>query len=202
MYELLNIDLISIVKTAGLLGLFFIIFAESGLFFGFFLPGDSLLFTAGLLASQGFLNIYFLIILMFLGATLGDTVGYWFGVKVGPKIFNRENSFLFNKKHIERTQNFYQKYGTKTIILARFIPIVRTFAPILAGVGGMKYSLFLRYNIVGGALWGIGITLLGFGLGNAVPNIDKYIISIVIIIIATSFIPIVIEFLKNEKLNE
>ena len=139
---------------------------------------------------------------MFLGATLGDTVGYWFGVKVGPKIFNRENSFLFNEKHIERTQNFYQKYGTKTIILARFIPIVRTFAPILAGVGGMKYSLFLRYNIVGGALWGIGITLLGFGLGNAVPNIDKYIISIVIIIIATSFIPIVIEFLKNEKLNE
>ena len=197
MYELLNIDLISIVKTAGLLGLFLIIFAESGLFFGFFLPGDSLLFTAGLLASQGFLNIYFLIILMFLGAILGDTVGYWFGAKVGHKIFYKDDSFLFNKNHISRTKNFYERYGTKTIILARFVPIVRTFAPILAGVGEMKYATFLKYNIIGGALWGIGIPLLGFGLGITVPSIDKYILPIVVLIIATSLIPVITEFVKS-----
>lgn len=199
MPDFFHIDLIYLVKTAGLLGLFLIIFAESGLFFGFFLPGDSLLFTAGLLASQGFLNIYFLVILMFLGATLGDTVGYWFGVKVGPKIFNKEDSFFFNKKHIERTKNYYEKYGSKTIIIARFVPIVRTFAPILAGVGEMRYSTFLKYNLVGGALWGVGMTLLGFTLGTTIPNIDKYIIPIVLLIIATSFIPVVIEFFKNKN---
>lgn len=188
-----------LVATFGLLGVFSIIFAESGLFFGFFLPGDSLLFTAGLLASQGHFNILALWFGCMFCAVLGDSVGYAFGRKIGPKIFNREDSFFFHKKHIVRTEKFYEKYGKKTIILARFVPIVRTFAPILAGVGNMKYRIFLSYNVIGGALWTTLLIWLGYGLGSVIPSVDRYLLPIVFLIIIVSFIPIVVEWIKNRR---
>ena len=197
MIDLFHIDLIGLIKTFGYLGIFTIVFAESGLFFGFFFPGDSLLFTAGLIASQGFLNIWILVPLIILGAILGDNVGYWFGAKVGPKIFTREDSFFFHKRHVERTHNFYLKYGAKAIVLARFIPIVRTFTPILAGVGTMPYGTFLKWNIIGGVLWGAGVTLLSYFLGAVIPGIDRYLLPIVIGIIVASFLPIAFEFFKS-----
>ncbi|MEK7067167.1 MAG: VTT domain-containing protein [Patescibacteria group bacterium] len=192
-------DIVSIIQAAGYLGLFAIIFAESGLFFGFFLPGDSLLFTAGLLASQGLLKIYFLMPLLFAAAVLGDSTGYWLGRKLGPMIFKKEDSFFFHKKHIERTKVFYARYGTKTIIIARFVPIVRTFAPILAGVGQMEYRTFITYNILGGAFWAIGVSGLGFFLGNVLPGTEKYLHFIIALIIFVSFLPILREFAVARK---
>jgi len=183
------LDPIFIIKTAGLIGVLFVIFAESGLFFGFFLPGDSLLFTAGLIASQGTINIYALLALSFLCAILGDAVGFWFGKKVGPALFKREKSFFFRPEHLEKTKIFYEKYGKKTIILARFLPIIRTFAPILAGIGQMQYRTFFTYNVIGGLLWTQGMVLLGYILGNLIPNIEKYITPIVLLIIVVSFLP-------------
>ena len=197
-FDLLHIDLIALIKTFGYLGIFAVIFAESGLFFGFFFPGDSLLFTAGLLASQGLLDIRILVILVILGAILGDSVGYWFGAKVGPKIFTYEDSFFFHKRHIERTHNFYVNYGAKAIVLARFIPIVRTFTPILAGVGTMPYSTFLKFNIIGGVFWGAGVTLISYFLGASIPGIERYLLPIIIGIIIVSFLPIVFEFFKSK----
>lgn len=188
-----------IVETLGLVGIVSIIFAESGLFFGFFLPGDSLLFTAGLLASQGFLNIYLLVGLTFFAAVLGDSVGYAFGKKIGPKIFFKEDSFFFNKKHIDRSKAFFEKHGKKAIILARFMPIIRTFTPILAGVGSMKYKTFISYNIIGGAIWTFGMTLLGYFFGKIIPEPDKYILPIVLIIILASVVPPGIEWIKSKK---
>ena len=182
-------DLISLIKTVGYLGVFGIVFAESGLFIGFFLPGDSLLFTAGFLASQGFLNIWILSLLVFIGAVLGDNVGYSFGYKVGPLIFKREDSIFFHKNHLERARVFYEKHGPKAIVLARFMPGIRTFAPILAGVGKMHYPTFLSYNLIGGFLWGIGLPLLGYYLGSTIPGIDQYLIPIILLIIFLSILP-------------
>lgn len=193
------IDPVTIIKTLGLLGVFFIIFAESGLFFGFFLPGESLLFTAGFFASQNYLDINILVWGSFIFAVFGDSVGYWFGKKVGPKIFIREDSLFFHKKHVERAQNFYNKYGNKTIFLARFVPIVRTFAPILAGVGQMKYSNFITYNIFGGFVWSFGMIYSGYFLGQMIPGADKYMLPIILIIIVLSFLPLIIEILKSRK---
>lgn len=193
------LDPLFLVNTLGLIGVVLIIFAESGLFFGFFLPGDSLLFTAGLLASQGLINISLLLILGSIAAIAGDNVGYAFGKKVGPKIFSKEHSLFFNKKHIERSRSFFDKHGKKAVILARFMPIIRTFTPILAGVGEMEYKTFLRYNIIGGLLWVLGITSAGYMLGKIIPDADRYILPIVIVIVVTSFIPGAIEFIKNYK---
>lgn len=190
------LDPTTIIKTLGLLGVFAIVFAESGLFFGFFLPGDSLLFTAGLLASQGYFSIVALALGSFVCAVVGDSVGYAFGKKVGPKIFTKVDSLFFHKKHIERASMFYAKYGVKAIILARFIPIVRTFVPIVAGVGGMEYKKFIVSNILGGAIWTIGITVLGFWLGTFVPSVDQYLWPIILLIIFVSFIPVIREYLK------
>lgn len=187
-----------LISVLGLAGVVAIIFAESGLFFGFFLPGDSLLFTAGLLASQGYLNIWWLAPAATLAAILGDSVGYWFGAKVGPKIFSKEDSLFFHKDHLLKTSEFYERHGKKTIILARFIPIVRTFAPILAGVGKMDYQTFLTYNIIGGLIWGAGLTLAGYFLGVWVPNIDQYLIPIILAIIVVSFIPVIKHFLIKQ----
>lgn len=192
------LDPIFIIKTLGILGVFAIIFAESGLFFGFFLPGDSLLFTAGFLASQGYLNITFLVIGSALCAIIGDSVGYAFGKKVGPTIFYREDSKFFHKHHIEKAKKFYEKYGKKTIVLARFVPIVRTFAPIVAGVGEMKYKTFLSFNIIGGVLWTFLLSIFGYWLGNVIPNADRYLLPIILVIIILSFIPIIAEFLKKK----
>ncbi len=192
-------DIISFIKAAGYIGIFGVIFAESGLFVGFFLPGDSLLFTAGFLASQNFLNIWILVLLTFLGAVLGDNFGYAFGRRVGPAIFKKEDAILFKKEYIERTKVFYKKYGGKAIILARFMPVVRTFAPILAGVGEMSYKTFVFYNILGAALWAVGIIWLGFFLGSTIPNIDKYLIPIILVIIILSILPTIIHILRNRK---
>lgn len=193
------LDPLFLVKTLGTVGVIAIIFAESGLFFGFFLPGDSLLFTAGLLASQGYLSFWPLLFGSIVAAILGDSVGYTFGRKIGPKIFTREDSFFFKKAYIERTKAFYEKHGKKTIVLARFVPIVRTFAPILAGVGAMEYRSFLSYNIIGGLCWSAGLTLLGFVLGLTIPNVDHYILPIVLVIIVVSMIPNVVEFLRSRN---
>jgi membrane-associated protein len=195
MDSIFNLDLPILIKAVGLLGVFFIVFAESGLFFGFFLPGDSLLFTAGLLASQGYFGITLLVLLSTLGAVLGDQVGYLFGKKVGPKIFTRDDSFYFKKKYIADAENFYQKYGKKTIILARFVPIIRTFVPILAGVGKMNYRTFFTFNIIGGVLWGLGIPLLGYFLGENIPNVDTYLIPILLFIIIASVTPTLFSFI-------
>lgn len=195
---MLGFDLIELIKAVGYLGLFGIIFSESGLLIGFFLPGDSLLFTAGFLASQGILNIYLVILGCFVAAVLGDNVGYAFGRKVGPTIFKREDSIIFHKDHLKKAQDFYARHGAKTIVLARFVPVVRTFAPILAGVGNMDYRTFFRYNILGGMLWAIGIPLLGFFLGNAIPDIDKYLLPIVTGIIFISITPGIIQVARYQ----
>ncbi len=195
----MDFDLPKLIQDISYFGIFFIIFAESGLFFGFFLPGDSLLFTAGFLASKGILNEWILLPLVFVAAVLGDNVGYWFGKKIGPKIFNKENSLLFNKNHILKAQAFYDKHGAKTIILARFVPVVRTFAPIVAGVGKMHYPTFLSFNLVGGLLWGIGVSVAGLFLGSLIPDIDKFLFPIIGLIILLSISPGIIHFLKDEE---
>jgi len=195
MVEFLNP--IFLINTLGLAGVLAIIFAESGLFFGFFLPGDSLLFTAGVLAASGYFDIRYLVLGAAAAAILGDSVGYAFGARVGPKIFSREDSRFFKKSHLEKTANFYLKYGKKTIVLARFIPIVRTFAPILAGVGRMPYRLFLTYNVLGGILWGAGLSFLGYFLGKSIPDVDRYLWPLIIVIILTSFLPALKEFFNR-----
>ena len=193
-------DLVALIKAAGYLGLFGIVFAESGLFVGFFLPGDSLLFTAGFLASQGFLNIWILAPLAFIAAILGDNFGYAFGRRVGPAIFTRERSFFFHKEYLERARIFYEAHGGKAIVLARFLPVIRTFAPILAGVGRMRYSTFLFYNVIGAVLWAIGLTFLGFYLGNAIPNIDRYLVPIVLVIVIISSLPTLLHLVRHREI--
>lgn len=188
-----------LIESLGLLGIFLIIFAESGLFFGFFLPGDSLLFTAGLLASASHFNLFYLLFGCFICAVLGDNVGYWTGKKLGPKIFSKPDSFFFSKKNLEKTEKFYREYGKKTIILARFAPIIRTFAPILAGASKMHYGNFIFYNFLGGFLWIFILILSGYFLGGLVKDIDQYILPITLIIIFFSFFPIVVQFLKERK---
>jgi len=201
MLSFFHLDIMALVQTFGYAGILSVVFAESGMFFGFFLPGDSLLFMAGLLASQHFLSIWALFAFVPIAAILGDNFGYWFGAKVGPKIFTREDSFFFHKHHIKRTQEFYAKYGAKAVVIARFIPIVRTFTPVLAGVGKMPYVVFMKYNILGGVLWGVGMLFLGFSLGSVVPNIDHYILPIVVAIIVISFSPIIREVIKHKIQN-
>jgi membrane-associated protein len=191
--------ILSFIESLGLFGIFFVVFAESGLFFGFFFPGDSLLFSAGLLASAGYFSIFYLFIGSFICAVLGDSVGYWTGKKLGPRIFSKPNSFFFNKNNLDKTTNFYDKYGKKTIVLARFVPIVRTFAPILAGAGNMKYNSFIFFNILGGFLWSFVIIFSGYFLGNSIKNIDQYILPITAGIILLSLIPILGEFFKRKK---
>ena len=192
-------DLDSLLKTVGYAGIFAIVFAESGLLVGFFLPGDSLLFTAGFLASQGFFNIYVLCAVIFVAAVVGDNVGYHFGRRVGPRVFKKEDSLVFSKENVERSRKFYEKHGGKTIILARFIPVVRTFAPVIAGVGKMEYKKFLAYNLVGGVIWGIGATALGYILGNTIPDIDKYLIPVAIFIIFISIAPALWHLLRDQE---
>ncbi|MBI5733776.1 MAG: VTT domain-containing protein [Candidatus Kerfeldbacteria bacterium] len=192
-------DLYNIILAVGYLGLFFIIFAESGLLIGIFFPGDSLLFTAGLLATQGYFEISWLIVLFFLAAVSGDSVGYTFGRRLGKKFFKYEKSFWFRPDNIAKARAFYAKYGAKTIILARFVPGVRTLAPILAGVGDMKYITFIVYNILGGLLWAVGVTALGYYLGNVIPNVEMYLLPLVAVIILVSFLPVGIELLRDQE---
>lgn len=200
--DFFGFDLITLLKTAGYAGLFGIVFAESGLLLGFFLPGDSLLFTAGFLASQDFFNIWILLVGCFLAAVIGDSVGYAFGKNVGPKIFTREDSLIFRKHNLEHARIFYEKHGGKAIVLARFLPIVRTFAPILAGVGVMRYSSFLSYNLIGGVLWAIGMPSLGYFLGSAIPNVDRYLLPIVVAIVIFSILPTLWHVFKEKQYRD
>lgn len=193
------LDPSSLVKDFGYLGIFLTLFLESGVFFGFFLPGDSLLFTAGLLASQGYLNIIGLIIVSVIAAILGNNVGYYTGKKAGPAIFNRRKSFLFKPERIAQAHKFFEKEGPQSLILARFIPAVRTFVPIAAGVGQMNYRAFLIFNGLGAVLWGIGVPVLGYTLGKNVPNIDAYLLPLIAIIIILSALPVAISYFKSRK---
>ncbi len=183
----------------GHLAIWAIIFAESGLLIGFFLPGDSLLFAAGFLASQGFLNIYALIVGCFICAVLGDNVGYATGKRFGHKLFSKEDSLFFHKKNIIKAQNFYDQHGKKTIVLARFLPVVRTFAPIVAGIAKMDYATFFKYNLIGGLVWTTGLSLLGFVLGNVIPDVDKYLIPITLAIVVISVIPSLLHLFAERK---
>jgi len=196
-----------ILHTFGALGLFAIIFAESGLLFGFFLPGDSLLFAAGLLASQGrlavldspFLNLVILSAGCLIAAVVGDQVGYQFGKRVGPALFRKSDSRFFRQEYVERARNFFAHHGPKAIVLARFVPIVRTFTPILAGVGKMDYRTFFRYNLAGGVLWAVGVTSAGYGLGKTFPGIEDYLLPIAIVIILASLVPVLLEARRRRQ---
>ncbi len=192
-------DLNHLVQSAGYLGLFAIIFAESGILIGLFLPGDSLLFTAGFLASQGYLHIGILLPIFFLAAFAGDSVGYYIGYKMGPRIFRREKSFWFHPENVERTRQFFEKHGKRAIVIARFLPVIRTFIPVMAGVGEMKYETFVFYNLMGAMIWAVGVTLLGYLFGNTIPNADKYLLPIILLIVVVSFIPPVLEYLKERR---
>ncbi|ARF56724.1 DedA family protein [Streptomyces gilvosporeus] len=186
-----------LISTFGLIGVLVIVFAESGLLIGFFLPGDALLFTTGLLVTTNAIHapLWAVCGLVLLAAVLGDQVGYLFGRKVGPSLFKRPDSRLFKQENVEKAHEFFEKYGPKSLILARFVPIVRTFTPIIAGVSRMNYRSFLTFNLVGGALWGVGVTVLGSLLGN-IPFVHKNIEAILIAIVLVSVIPIAIEFLR------
>jgi len=198
-------DVRGLVQVGGLALIAAIIFAETGLLAGFFLPGDSLLVTAGIYSTSAnpnnapLLNIVWLNIIVIVAAIVGDTVGYWIGAKAGPKLFTRERSLFFSKKHLLRTQEFYERHGGKTIIIARFLPIFRTFAPVVAGVGKMDYRRFLRFNIVGGIGWVVSMTMLGFTLGKVYPPITKQIDKVIIVIIAVSLLPGAISYLLNRR---
>ncbi len=195
-----------IISRGGYLLIFAIVFAESGLLIGFFLPGDSLLFTAGMFAAGTFedklpnvqFNIWVLCLGVFIAAAAGDQVGYLFGRKAGPALFSRPDSRFFKQEHLEKAQSFFEHHGPRAIVLARFVPIVRTFCPIVAGAGQMEYGTFVRFNVVGGFLWGVGVTLLGYFLGN-VPLIADNIELALLMVVAVSLIPIAIEVIKSRR---
>ncbi len=205
--------------TLGYIIIFGIIFAESGLLIGFFLPGDSLLFTAGFLASPAsqeilvkfnlpadnpFFSLPVLLLGCFIAAVTGDSVGYAFGHKVGPRLFQREDSMLFSKKNVVKAQEFYEKHGGKAIVLARFVPVIRTFAPIVAGIGNMEYRRFLSFNLFGGLLWAVGVTLAGYFLAEVIgpENVDKYLLPIIFLIILISVAPGIYHLLKEPESRE
>ncbi|MBI4323452.1 MAG: VTT domain-containing protein [Candidatus Omnitrophica bacterium] len=188
-----------LIRWGGYAVLVVIVFSETGLLAGFFLPGDSLLVTAGLLATTPALNIWLLIVMLSAAAIAGDSAGYAIGYHLGPRLFRRENSWLFHKDHVARTQRFYDKYGPKTIVLARFVPIVRTFAPTLAGVGKMRYRTFLLFNIAGGVGWVAGMTLAGYGLGRLIPDIERKLHWVIAIVIGLSLLPIVHEWWQARR---
>jgi membrane-associated protein len=189
----------ALIQWGGYLLLVAIVFAETGLLIGCFLPGDSLLITAGLLAAAGHLNIWWINALLIAAAIIGDSVGYAIGTRLGPRIFTREKSLLFNPQHVLRTRRFYEKYGHKTIVIARFVPIIRTFAPVLAGVGVMEYRRFLTYNVLGGIGWVASMSWAGYLLGQTVPNISKHMHVLVIVIIVLSCVPIAVEIYRERR---
>ncbi|MBI4596096.1 MAG: VTT domain-containing protein [Candidatus Tectomicrobia bacterium] len=188
-----------IIRWGGIAMISAIIFTETGLMLGFFLPGDSLLVSAGIFVAAGHLNLYTLLIIVSLSAVVGDQLGYYIGRKTGQALFTKEDSLLFKRSHILRARLFYERYGGKTIVLARFIPIIRTFAPVVAGVGQMNYRRFVSYNIFGGILWVFAMVLGGYLLGTSVPNINKHIHIVIAIVIFLSIMPGIIELLRSRK---
>jgi membrane-associated protein len=188
-----------LIRWGGYVLLVAIVFAETGLLIGFFLPGDSLLITAGLVAATGALDIWWLNALLIVAAIVGDTVGYAIGYRAGPRIFTREQSLLFRPSHVERTRQFYARHGAKTIVIARFVPIIRTFAPVVAGVGQMEYRRFVFYNVAGGVGWVTSMTWAGYLLGQTIPNIGDHIHVVVVIVIVLSLIPIAVELYRERR---
>ncbi len=203
LFATLGLDPKKILNSVGTLGLFAIIYAESGIMIGFFLPGDSLLFTAGLFSATKHVLWPFPVLLLgcAVAAILGDQTGYLFGKKVGPTLFNRPDSRLFKHEHLQRAEDFYERHGSKTIVIARFVPIVRTFAPIVAGASKMQYRTFVLYNIIGGAAWTTLMLGLGYGLGKKFPGIGNYLDYAVLIIVALSLTPIAFEYLRQRRLK-
>jgi membrane-associated protein len=200
-----GVDILDFIVWASIFGVALVVFAESGLLIGFFLPGDSLLFATGFLIQTGLLNfnIHLAVLLIFIAAVLGDSVGYTFGRKLGPRVFSKPNARLFKQEYVQRAQEFYEKHGGKTIIIARFVPIVRTFAPIVAGAGKMNYKRFLSFNVFGGLLWAAGVTYAGYFLGHlfeqAGIEIDQILLPLIAIIIFISVLPPAIHILKNKQ---
>lgn len=194
---MLGIDLESLIETVGYIGLFIIVFAETGLLIGFFLPGDTLLVTAGLVASQGTFEIWLLIPILLAAAIIGDATGYAIGRSMGPRLFNREESRFFKRSHLQRAEAFYELHGGKTIVLARFLPIVRTFAPTVAGAANMPYPKFAFYNVFGAGLWVFSTVLLGYFVGESVPNPDLVFPALVAIILVLSVAPAAIHLLRE-----
>ena len=190
-------DLPALIKWAGYIGLTAIVFAETGLLIGFFLPGDSLLVTAGLVAGQEFINVYLLGVLLNVAAIVGNSTGYFIGNSAGPKIFTRENSLFFNRKHLIRAREFYARHGRKTIILAQFVPIIRTFSPVVAGAGQMPYRVFLVTSILGTTLWVWSMLFTGYFLARYIPGVDKHIELVVIIVVFISILPGVISWWRE-----
>lgn len=188
-----------LLQSGGVLLVAAIVFAESGLLIGFFLPGDTLLFSAGFFASQGKLHLGFLLVATVLAAIIGDNVGYTIGRRTGHRIFKKKDGVLFRAEYIERAEKFYEKHGGKTITIARFVPIVRTFAPVVAGVGKMDRRKFMFYNIIGATIWGVGVTMLGYALGSRIPNIDKYLLPAVGLATLFTFGPPLIHVLKDRE---
>ena len=189
-------DVRGLVQTGGYIALAIIVFTETGLMIGFFLPGDSLLVTAGLFAAKGDLNIVVLNLLLMFCAITGDATGYYIGKKLGPALFRKEDSLLFKKKHLIATHEFYERHGGKTIIIARFVPIIRTFAPVVAGMANMSYRRFAMFNIIGGIGWVFSMTMIGYLLIKAFPDAEKHIHIIIIVVIFLSFVPGIVEFLR------
>ncbi len=178
----------------------FIVFAETGLLLGFFLPGDSLLFTAGILAGQGKLQLWLLLPGVFVGATLGGEVGYFIGARVGPALFRRPDSRFFKQEYVGRTHEFFERHGSKAVLLARFVPVVRTFMPVMAGVGKMNRRVYSLYNVVGALIWSVGVTMLGYVLGNAIGgNVDNYLLPLIALIILVSFVPVYLEWRRTKR---
>jgi membrane-associated protein len=195
-----HFDLVDLIRTVGYIGISGIIFAETGLLVGFFLPGDSLLFTAGFLAAQGKMSIWVLLPLCYVCAVLGYGIGYGVGQRVGPAVFRREDSIVFNPDHVRRAEEFFERHGGKAVLLARFVPIARTFVPVVAGMGRMNYRRFTLFNVIGAIPWAIGVTLLGYFLGSVIPNVDRYLLPAVIIIILLSIAPTLIHL--RERSND
>ncbi len=195
----IHLDPLAIVEAGGYLGIAILVFAESGLFFGIFFPGDSLLFVAGLLAASGFLEVVLLVAVVVIAAILGDSVGYWFGANVGGNLFARKDSRFFKREYLRRTERFYEKYGARAVVLARFVPVVRTVAPMLAGVGSMRYRRFLAYNALGALLWGAGVTLVGFTLGSVLPDSEAYVLPLSLVIVVVSFLPLFWNVVRGKR---
>jgi membrane-associated protein len=195
-------DVETLIRLGGLTAMTAIVFAETGLLIGFFLPGDSLLVTAGVFAATGKLNLWHVIGLLSVAAIVGDTVGYWFGRRVGQAFFTRPRSLLFNPDHLRRAHDFYEKHGGKTIIIARFMPIIRTFAPIVAGMGQMNYRRFVSFNVVGGILWVISMTGIGYFLGQ-IPGVREHIEIVIVVVVFLSILPGIIaggrEWMKKRR---
>lgn len=191
-------DVEALVRVGGLTALIAIVFVETGLFVGFFLPGDSLLVTAGLFAATGHLELWSIFLFASLAAIVGDTVGYSIGASTGPRIFSREDSLFFHKKHLITTKEFYDRYGGITIVIARFMPIVRTFAPVVAGVGRMVYRRFVFYNVMGGIGWVVSLTSLGYFLGKTILDIDRYIHLVIAVVIFLSLLPGIVTFAREK----